>query len=49
MYIRKPMGVEDALNVLIDKKLNFLVFRNLHEHVCVIYPDDQGAYGLIET
>ena len=48
-YIPKPMGPEDAAQILQDEKLSFLVFRNLKERVCVIYPSENGQYGIIET
>ena len=43
------MGPEDAVLILEEKHLNFLVFRNLKERVCVIYQTDSGEYELIET
>tara|TARA_Y100001968_G_scaffold265678_1_gene254933 strand:- start:103 stop:624 length:522 start_codon:yes stop_codon:yes gene_type:complete len=48
-YIPKPMGPEDAVLILEEKHLNFLVFRDLKERVCVIYRTDSGEYELIET
>lgn len=48
-YIPKPMGPEDAAEILEEEKLNFLVFRNLKEKICVIYPSGDDAYGLIVT
>ena len=48
-YIPKPMGTEDAVLILEEKHLNFLVFRDLKERVCVIYRTDSGEYELIET
>ena len=48
-YIPKPMGVEDAAEILADEKLDFLVFRDLKERICVIYPREDGQYGLITT
>ena len=47
-YIKKPMGVEDALTIIQDEKLPLLVFHNLKERVCVIYPEN-GHYNVIET
>jgi putative sigma-54 modulation protein len=50
LFIPKPMGPEDAAILLEDKKLNFLVFRNIRtEKINVIYPTDNNEYGLIET
>jgi len=48
-YVPKPMGPEDAVLILQEKHLNFLVFRDLKERVCVIYQTDSGEYELIET
>ena len=48
-YIPKPMGAEDAAEILSSEKLNFLVFRNLKEKICVIYRSDNDEFGLIET
>ena len=49
-YVPKPMDTEDAAPILEDENLDFLVFRNLKERICVIYSDqDNTAYGLIET
>ncbi len=47
-YIKKPMGVEDALSIIQDEKLPLLVFHNLKERVCVIYPEND-YYNVIET
>jgi putative sigma-54 modulation protein len=48
-YIPKPMGSEDAVQILQDEKLDFLVFRNLKERVCVIYQEEDGEFSVIET
>tara|TARA_Y200000002_G_scaffold240665_1_gene198883 strand:+ start:203 stop:814 length:612 start_codon:yes stop_codon:yes gene_type:complete len=48
-YIPKPMGSEDAVQILQDEKLDFLVFRDLKERVCVIYQEEDGEYSIIET
>ena len=48
-YIPKPMGSEDAVEILQEEKLDFLVFRNLKERVCVIYQEDDGEFAVIET
>lgn len=48
-YIKKPMGVEDAVNVLNDENLNFLVFRDLKERISVVYQTDDDEIGLITT
>tara|TARA_A100001015_G_C14846308_1_gene654605 strand:+ start:474 stop:998 length:525 start_codon:yes stop_codon:yes gene_type:complete len=48
-YIPKPMGPEDAVQILQDEKLDFLVFRNLKERVCVIYQQEDGEFSVIET
>lgn len=48
-YIPKPMGSEDAVLILQDEKLDFLVFRDLKERVCVIYQEEDGEYSVIET
>ena len=43
------MGSEDAVQILQDEKLDFLVFRDLKERVCVIYQEEDGEYSVIET
>lgn len=48
-YIPKPMGSEDAVVILEEEKLDFLVFRNLKERVCVIYQEEDGEFSVIET
>ena len=48
-YIPKPMGPEDAVQILEDEKLDFLVFRILNERVCVIYQEEDGHYSVIDT
>jgi len=47
-YIQKPMDPEDALLHLLDQKLPFLVFKNMKEKVCVVYPTSKKEYGLIQ-
>ena len=50
LYIPKPMGVDDALLLLEENKLPFLVFRNLEtENINVIFPEENNIVGLIET
>lgn len=49
-YVPKPIDPEDAVALLEDRKLDFIVFRNIkHEQVCVVYPLGSGEYGLIEA
>ena len=49
-YVPKPIDPEDAVALLEDRKLDFIVFRNIqHEQVCVVYPLSSGEYGLIEA
>jgi len=48
-YIPKPMGPEDAAEILQEEKLNFLVFRDLKENICVIYKTEDGGHDIIET
>ena len=48
-YIPKPIGVEDAEEILKDENLNFLVFRNLKEKICVIYKTENGGSDIIHT
>ena len=49
VYIPKPMGVEDAVARMFEDKLKVLVFRDLKERICVVYPTEKGRYGLINT
>ena len=48
-YIQKPMDIEDAELYLSEKKLPFLVFKNMKEKTCVVYPISGKEYGLIEV
>ena len=49
LYVPKPMGPEDAVMVLEEDHLPFVVFRNMEsDKINVVYPLDSG-YGLIET
>lgn len=49
LYVPKPMGPEDAVMVLEEDHLPFVVFRNMEsDAINVVYPLDSG-YGLIET
>jgi len=49
-YVPKPIDPEDAVALLEERHINFIVFRDIeHERVCVVYPLDSGEYGLIET
>jgi putative sigma-54 modulation protein len=49
-YMAKPIDPEDAVTLLEERKLNFIVFRDIEkERVCVVYPLASGEYGLIET
>lgn len=48
-FIPKPMGVEDAVNILQSENLSFLMFRNLKERVCTVYPLGNNEIGLIES
>ena len=50
LYVPKPMGPEDAVMVLEEDDLPFVVFRNMNsETINVVYPLASGDYGLIET
>lgn len=50
IFVKKPMHPEDAAAVLEEKKVKFLVFRNLENHqISVLYPLENGEFGLIET
>ena len=48
-YIKKPMDPEDAISIMEDEKLKVLVFRDMSERVSVVFPVDDGEYGLITT
>ena len=41
VYIPKPMGVEDAVARMFEDKLKVLVFRDLKERICVVYPTEK--------
>lgn len=50
LYIPRPIHVEDAVTFLEENGQSFLVFRNAsNEHINVLYVDDDGQFGLIET
>jgi len=49
-YIRKPIDIDEAVAILEEKGLSFLMFREMQrEKVCVVYPLDNHEYGLIEA
>jgi putative sigma-54 modulation protein len=49
-YVAKPIDPEDAVSLLEERKLNFIVFRDIeNEQTCVVYPLSAGEYGLIEA
>ena len=48
-FIPKPMDPEDAATILERDKLSFLVFRDMEEKICVLYPIGNHEYGLVET
>ena len=43
------MDPEDAISIMEDEKLKVLVFRDMSERVSVVFPVDDGEYGLITT
>ena len=48
-YVKKPMHVEDAVDIMDLNGFNFLVFRNAEsEEINVIYEEDDGELNLIE-
>ncbi len=48
-YHPKPLDPQDAAQIADLEHLSFLMFRNSHtEEINVIYPLDEGGYGLIE-
>ena len=48
-YIKKPMNPEDALCIIEEERLNFLVFKDMSEKICVIFPKGENEFGLITT
>lgn len=48
LYIPKPIELEQAEEILIEKELPFLVFRNFKEKIAIIYKKDDEEFGLIE-
>ncbi|MFC1771279.1 ribosome hibernation-promoting factor, HPF/YfiA family [Candidatus Margulisiibacteriota bacterium] len=49
LYKPKPIGPEDAANIITEKSLPFLVFRNLeNEKINVLYPISKNQFGLIQ-
>lgn len=49
-YIPKPLEVEMAAEICLEKKLNFLLFRNIeNERICLIHKIGEGEFEVIET
>lgn len=49
LYIAKPMDIDEAADVLTERKTPFLMFRNIRsEEINVVYPLGKGKIGLIE-
>jgi putative sigma-54 modulation protein len=48
-YNPKPIDSEDAAAILNDENLNFLVYRDLQETICVIYKTEDGGVDFIHT
>ena len=49
LYIAKPMDIDEAADVLTERKTPFLMFRNIRsEEINVVYPMGKGKIGLIE-
>jgi putative sigma-54 modulation protein len=49
-YIPKPLEIEMAAEICEEKKLNFLLFRNIeNERICLIHKTGEGEFEVIET
>jgi len=49
LYIAKPMEIDEAADILTERKTPFLMFRNIRsEEINVVYPLGKGKIGLIE-
>jgi putative sigma-54 modulation protein len=49
MYVPKPMDIDEAVDLLIEKKTPLLMFRNIRsEEINVVYVISKGKFGLIE-
>ena len=49
-YIPKPLEAEVAAQICNDKKLDFLIYRDIDtERICVIHRTDKDAFEVIET
>jgi putative sigma-54 modulation protein len=49
LYIEKPMTVDEAADILEERRTPFLMFRNIRsEEINVIYPINKDKIGLIE-
>ena len=49
LYRSKPLEIEEAVRILREKQLPFLVFRNFKtEKVNVVYPTGASSFGMID-
>jgi len=49
LYEQKPMDIDEAVDLLDERKTPFLMFRNIRtEEINVVYPISKGKIGLIE-
>lgn len=49
-FIAKPLEIEEAVRILTEEKLNFLIFRNLeNERISVIHSPKKGELEVIEV
>jgi putative sigma-54 modulation protein len=45
-----PLSLDDALQYMEEKKKRFFLFRDAaSQRVCLLYRNDSGGFGLVET